>query len=193
MNFRSASFFGLVAATWLALVSPSIASIYNVNLSGWGGSVVGTIETDGTIGALQGGNIVDYSLTVSIGSDSSLISGTGPTLSSAFFANATSTSLFFDFGPNSKYLLFGAISGPPFSWVCFSGSAAGCGHGNVQIRVNASAIIDSGSFYQGLTEIGVAAVPEPSTWAMIILGFAGVGAMAYRRSRKDQGAALAAA
>jgi hypothetical protein len=26
-----------------------------------------------------------------------------------------------------------------------------------------------------------AAVPEPSTWAMMILGFAGVGYMAYRR------------
>ena len=38
---------------------------------------------------------------------------------------------------------------------------------------------------------GVAsAVPEPSTWAMMILGFAGVGFMAYRRSR---GLALAAA
>ncbi len=38
-----------------------------------------------------------------------------------------------------------------------------------------------------------AAVPEPSTWAMMILGFAGVGFMAYRRSCKDQGLALAAA
>jgi hypothetical protein len=37
-----------------------------------------------------------------------------------------------------------------------------------------------------------AAVPEPSTWAMMILGFAGVSFMAYRRSRKDQGLALAA-
>jgi hypothetical protein len=27
------------------------------------------------------------------------------------------------------------------------------------------------------------AVPEPSTWAMMILGFAGVGYMAYRRRR----------
>jgi len=26
-----------------------------------------------------------------------------------------------------------------------------------------------------------AGVPEPSTWAMMILGFAGVGFMAYRR------------
>ena len=30
----------------------------------------------------------------------------------------------------------------------------------------------------------VAAVPEPSTWAMTILGFAGVGFMAYRRKSK---------
>lgn len=29
--------------------------------------------------------------------------------------------------------------------------------------------------------VGVAAVPEPSTWAMMILGFLGVGFMAYRR------------
>ena len=28
------------------------------------------------------------------------------------------------------------------------------------------------------------AVPEPSTWAMLILGFAGVGFMAYRRKSK---------
>ena len=37
-----------------------------------------------------------------------------------------------------------------------------------------------------------AAVPEPSTWAMMILGCTGVGFMAYRRSRKDQGLTLAA-
>ena len=30
-------------------------------------------------------------------------------------------------------------------------------------------------------DFAIAAVPEPSTWAMMILGFAGVGFMAYRR------------
>jgi hypothetical protein len=35
-----------------------------------------------------------------------------------------------------------------------------------------------------LTISAVAAVPEPSTWAMMILGFAGVGFMAYRRKDK---------
>jgi hypothetical protein len=32
--------------------------------------------------------------------------------------------------------------------------------------------------------MNVSAVPEPSTWAMMILGFAGVGFMAYRRRNK---------
>jgi hypothetical protein len=34
--------------------------------------------------------------------------------------------------------------------------------------------------FQDLT-VGVSAVPEPSTWAMMILGFVGLGFMAYRR------------
>ncbi len=33
-------------------------------------------------------------------------------------------------------------------------------------------------------DLQIAAVPEMSTWAMMILGFAGVGFMAYRRSTK---------
>jgi hypothetical protein len=36
-----------------------------------------------------------------------------------------------------------------------------------------------------------AAVPEPFTWAMMILGFCGLGFMAYRR--KQHGAALSVA
>ena len=38
-------------------------------------------------------------------------------------------------------------------------------------------------FSPGITN-GIGAVPEPSTWAMMILGFAGVGFMAYRRKSK---------
>jgi hypothetical protein len=35
-----------------------------------------------------------------------------------------------------------------------------------------------------LDNVQVTAVPEPSTWAMLLLGFAGVGFMAYRRKSK---------
>jgi hypothetical protein len=52
-----------------------------------------------------------------------------------------------------------------------------------------------GSFYIGWSGAYVytppaiaAAVPEPSTWAMMVLGFAGVGFMAYRR--RNQTSAL---
>lgn len=45
---------------------------------------------------------------------------------------------------------------------------------------NNDPLIDGVSFQQ----IAVGAVPEPSTWVMIIAGFAGVGFMGYRRKRK---------
>jgi hypothetical protein len=35
----------------------------------------------------------------------------------------------------------------------------------------------------------IGAVPEPSTWAMMLIGFAGLGFASYRRSRKDAAAA----
>ncbi len=44
------------------------------------------------------------------------------------------------------------------------------------------------TFNMAFTISGVEAVPEPSTWAMMILGFCGVGFMAYRR--RDQSVSL---
>ena len=40
-------------------------------------------------------------------------------------------------------------------------------------------------FGVGPITVTISAVPEPSTWAMMILGFAGVGFMAYRRKSKS--------
>jgi hypothetical protein len=64
------------------------------------------------------------------------------------------------------------------------------GNGSNFFRVTASGgeVITLGSFtttadvtdFQQV-RVTVGAVPEPSTWAMMILGFAGVGFMAYRR------------
>jgi hypothetical protein len=39
----------------------------------------------------------------------------------------------------------------------------------------------------------VTAIPEPSTWGMMVLRFAGVGFMAYRRKSKPASGALVAA
>jgi hypothetical protein len=35
-----------------------------------------------------------------------------------------------------------------------------------------------------ISNVVIVGVPEPSTWAMVILGFAGVGYMTYRRKRQ---------
>ena len=40
-----------------------------------------------------------------------------------------------------------------------------------------------------LREIDASAVPEPSTWAMMLLGFAGLGFFGYRRTVKARIAA----
>jgi hypothetical protein len=52
--------------------------------------------------------------------------------------------------------------------------------------VNGPAFI--GQLFASITPTVETAVPEPSTWAMMILGFAGIGFMAYRR--KQNGPAL---
>jgi PEP-CTERM motif len=41
----------------------------------------------------------------------------------------------------------------------------------------------SGNFTGTMTPI-TTAVPEPSTWAMMLFGFAGIGFMTYRRKSK---------
>jgi len=52
-------------------------------------------------------------------------------------------------------------------------------HPNLELQTFDNFTIDNLSF-------GVSAVPEPSTWAMMILGFAGVGFMTYRRKEGAQ-------
>jgi hypothetical protein len=55
------------------------------------------------------------------------------------------------------------------------------GTNTVQFSFYDSGSTERGQGNIGLDTVSVTAVPEPSTWAMIILGFAGVGFMSYRR------------
>jgi PEP-CTERM motif len=55
---------------------------------------------------------------------------------------------------------------------------------NLNANAPAFGVIDAGS----LTSIG-SAVPEPSTWAMMLIGFAGLGFVARRRQRRCHGSA----
>jgi hypothetical protein len=44
----------------------------------------------------------------------------------------------------------------------------------------------------GTVAVSVSAVPEPSTWAMLLLGFAGLGFAGYRHTRMNRVASAAA-
>jgi len=52
------------------------------------------------------------------------------------------------------------------------------------LRIGTDIVGGTGTFNFAFSITGVDAVPEPSTWAMMILGFSGVGFMAYRRKFK---------
>jgi PEP-CTERM motif len=51
-----------------------------------------------------------------------------------------------------------------------------------QATANSGAIFETGT--PGITRGGGGTVPEPSTWAMLLLGFAGLGFLGYRQSRR---------
>jgi len=72
------------------------------------------------------------------------------------------------------------------NYLLFQGQANAAG----QIFVNEVGFSGEGDI-NGL-QLEVAGVPEPSTWAMFLVGFAGLGVARFRRASKAEGAAVVA-
>jgi hypothetical protein len=110
--------------------------------------------------------------------------------------SATSTELSFQFTTASGYNYFefsrpSYVSGLYGDYVDWQGSSFGGSSNNLFATADGVGYAQTAG-QTGLQVIAeVAAVPEPSTWAMMILGFCGVGFMAYRR--KQNGSAFSAA
>jgi hypothetical protein len=68
------------------------------------------------------------------------------------------------------------VSNTSFQTYLFGGSFSGL------TSVSWTATTETPQF----ANINVSAVPEPSTWAMLLLGFTGIGFMAYRRKSKPE-------
>ena len=66
------------------------------------------------------------------------------------------------------------------AWTVYTVNVLGDGSNSLEFRAAGT----SDSYGGSLDAVMLAAVPEPSTWAMMILGFLGVGFLAYRR--RDQ-------
>jgi PEP-CTERM motif-containing protein len=163
----------------LALTAPASASMYTFQFSG--NSLFGNRTIDGNgvfttsdVGvAVPGDNDLGYQI----------LSITGEVNGSAIAAptNANGYGYYFLTGPSfldgtgSRFLTASGLD------VDFFNQST-----NGLYRVNT---FGNGGGFTGFVDassaVVVAAVPEPSTWAMMILGFCGIGAMTYRRRKQS--------
>ena len=163
-------------------------------------SVVGSVTTDGTIGVLHAGNLTGWNLdlidvttpanSITLTDLNSLIS---VDIGSVF--NATATGLFFDFTGTGAFG-FQAKSpgaGSGYHYWCLSQNWFGCLNGN-SIAPNNVYPIPGDDLVVAVTgtqgQVGnsplnqPAGVPEPATWAMLLAGFGGLGAVMRSRRRR---------
>lgn len=174
------------------------------------GSVGGIFVTDGTLGPLSALNILDYQLLIGVSTASSDISspslgGIGVVLTifgDALFA--TPSGIYFNFAnPGPSYLKLtrdATPNGQAVTTFCLNAGGANCGAGDFEILTSIVMPGYPGTFGGSRSEIWntygivsdagilqlaapVSAVPEPSTWAMMLIGFAGIGFLAYRRQK----------
>lgn len=205
------SLFAVVAFAALVAAAPVLASS-NItyqgsdSLAGW--NIDYTIATNGALGALTVADIVSSNITF-VSSDASapkIVTLTG--LNTFYFANtnsdgtsgvspvtATATNLFFDFaGAGGLNFCDDSYS------ACYAYAPAHATdtdsvvyHGDALLPVkevdntNISSNLQPNTYasVSATTEsFGVAAVPEPATWAMFLTGFGMIGATQRRQVRR---------
>jgi hypothetical protein len=194
----------------LALAGEAQASVVTASLNipdpsaGLPAGTLGTITlTDFGSGATAGVT-VDVALITGV----NFVNTGGPHTPFVYDLSATPSSIVFPVG--SPFSAAGLSSATPFGTfnhgVDMTGGngAAGSKHGPLDFTINGITTADfitgsGGDFFAadliflssgktGTVAAGtlvMAGVPEPSTWAMMILGFAGIGFTGYRRSRKS--------
>ena len=181
----------LALITAVLSVSPARASItYNVDTTmvvdtlGIVSSVSGAIVTDGILGPLGASDIVSYKLLLTDYNGTFTLSNTAGSVVVGSGLSASSTSLTFNFSGASDvfYISQGGSAG-----LCFQGSSYNC-NGSFYPPPGEAMEIGVGEYghalpYTPVSGTGVIAttgVPEPSTWAMMLLGFVGLGYAGYR-------------
>jgi hypothetical protein len=162
----SRGFSALMLATFVAVLSavPAKAFVYNFSFassldSGSGSFTTGDASSPFTLTSISG--IVD-----------------GVAINGLDFSGwATGDQLYYASAPHFTVpgIVFGDINGVLYNLTSYP-------DGTDRVTNN---VVDPGGFGDptpvALTSLVITAVPEPATWAMMVLGFAGLGFMAYRR------------
>ncbi len=187
------------ATLWGAFTASSAQAniVYSINqtsttpevageLSPLSDTVIGTITTDGTLGVLQSSNILNYNLQLNDNlrpaydvdltpANSGIVEDIGNGLS------ASTTGLSFDFSDSGAVFAiqgttYGFYSG--YQYFCLQATSGPC--------IAGETIVPDFYAVDGVSATGLSGtlplnVPEPATWAMMLLGFAGLGLAGYRR------------
>jgi hypothetical protein len=168
-----------------AAAAPAGATTYDVtNID----DATGTITTDGTLGVLAAYDITDWNI---VFPGSTLLGPLEPDYNGRTYAyvvgtrlSATASNLYFDFSP-AYYQIFYIQNLINYDNIqIFAESSGG-------VYLESSDGFFSYQVLTGSVSIGTAVtgVPEPSTWAMMALGFAGLGFAGYRQFTQTNGAA----
>ena len=145
-----------------------------------------SISTDGSLGILQQSDITSWTVTVTDGTNAQTFSNGG-----IGFINhpltSDGTNLYFDYDAFDTGLFFYNTMGVGNSQLCFQ-SYTYCAGGSAGLNIFLSPIggqfeVETGN--QVIASDLPSAVPEPSTWALMLLGFGAIGA-AMRRKRNSE-------
>jgi PEP-CTERM motif len=165
---------GLVASTTIAVSAASASSVYTLQFYNIDDTMTGYISNS----AFSGQEVLQ----------ASFLQDTGPVDISSFVRPGSNDILVTDYnGPAGwTYGFDFKIDGVTYdSGVCGSANTIGCNNSDV---THTNQIVFSHDIVFSTPRIS--AVPEPSTWVLLLSGFAGVGFAAYRR--KSRAAFLAA-
>ena len=157
------------------------------NLTGWTGGPNGIELRNGVAGtAYEGVNFVELDTTANSIATQNITTVLGE---SYYLSFAYSPRTGVDAGSNGIEVYWGGVlvdlytgtTNANAAWTLYTVTVTGHGTDSLEFR----AVGTSDSYGGSLDAISIAAVPEPSTWAMMILGFLGVGFMAYRRKTQS--------